>query len=650
MSSKGIKCYTCLKSFPARTITQHRDTCVLKKCIRCREKYLKTTKHNCEYATCTRCGRKHLKATAHNCIPRFKRCSMCKKNIKMTKFETHHCQKKKNCSQCGKNFLVDEFGGRNCIKQKCTKCRKNIPRSEFVNHNCEVKKLCMECRRYWLVNDYDNHPCEREMCRRCLMVISKADFSEHVCEERKECNHCHCKFPASKLKDHGCQRRRCSKCYKSMPKSDFDKHKCDRHMCRKCNALFSNSTSDMHVCDVENKQRCLICGRSVKIQDMKSHQLNCPMRIKRAQGLYSFTIGCKEPMAPPSSKCAKHRGKSRRQKHMQLRPADNSKALIEDYKFRRAMQETFLNLWWGKQPVSLQGLKLNAEIETLCGQIREHRENNTFPILDAWRIHRQLYEERSPKLLFYDLEMSFSYKPGTRYRWIFSICLRDAARNTILHTRVSQGMTVNQLYNASDEPGWEGEVSRWYSERSDKMTSGMEWHQIAETMKKAGIDQECYSMEQSHAFCDHDNLYRNLREIGMHHLVPKRKHVLRLIPTMKLAFPQFKLNHSLSYMHRLLCPDDRNLIARAHTEDADEEMLYIQAGIYFKGTRNNLKPSGIQGYLDGAVPKYLGNLKHTFLPDKNGDLLVSPNYETIKDMEELISDVSHDTSRFSIPN
>ena len=75
----------------------------------------------------------------------------------------------------------------------------------------------------------------------------------------------------------------------------------------------------------------------------------------------------------------------------------------------------------------------------------------------------------------------------------------------------------------------------------------MEWHRIAETMKRVGINQECYSMEQSHAFCDHDNLYLNLREIEVHHRIPKRKHVLRSIPAMKLAFPQFKLNHSLLY-------------------------------------------------------------------------------------------------------
>ena len=65
---------------------------------------------------------------------------------------------------------------------------------------------------------------------------------------------------------------------------------------------------------------------------------------------------------------------------------------------------------------------------------------------------------------------------------------------------------------------------------------------------------------------------------------------------MRLAFKGFDLNHSLSMMHFLLCPDDRNLIENAHTEDADKEMLYKQAGLYFKGTRRTRKPSGIELY------------------------------------------------------
>ena len=81
--------------------------------------------------------------------------------------------------------------------------------------------------------------------------------------------------------------------------------------------------------------------------------------------------------------------------------------------------------------------RLKAEIETLIGRLRDDRENNSFAIVDAWRIHRQLYEERSPRLVFYDLETSYSTKPGKTYRWIVTICMRDAARHLIVHAKVN---------------------------------------------------------------------------------------------------------------------------------------------------------------------------------------------------------------------
>ena len=72
---------------------------------------------------------------------------------------------------------------------------------------------------------------------------------------------------------------------------------------------------------------------------------------------------------------------------------------------------------------------------------------------------------------------------------------------------------------------------------------------------------------------------------------------------MRLAFKGFNLNHSLSMMRFLLFPEDRTLIENAHTEDADEEMLYKQAGLYFKGTRQKRRPSGIElyGTLGGKI-------------------------------------------------
>lgn len=277
--------------------------------------------------------------------------------------------------------------------------------------------------------------------------------------------------------------------------------------------------------------------------------------------------------------------------------------------------------------------QLNAALETLIGKVREHQEKSKFPILPEWRVHRQLYEEKSPKLYFYDLETSRSTKPGTRFPWVFSICMRDAARKTIIHTKISQGMTISQLYDASDKPKWKENVRKWYGERSDDMTPGMEWHQIADTMEKAGVSWECHSMEQSLGFCDHDNLYGNLQEIGRHHLVPQRKNVLRLILAMRLAFKGFGLDHSLSMMHYLLCPEDQNLIDNAHTEDADEEMLYKQAGIYFKGTRSKKKPSGIDLYCTrGRMTQETG------VEEEGDDLLASSEY--IKSMEEVLADVS----------
>ena len=84
-----------------------------------------------------------------------------------------------------------------------------------------------------------------------------------------------------------------------------------------------------------------------------------------------------------------------------------------------------------------RGSQLIAALETLSGRVREHQETSKFQILPAWQVHRQLYEEKSPKLFFYDLETSWSTKPGTKYRWVFSICMRDAARKTIIHTRIN---------------------------------------------------------------------------------------------------------------------------------------------------------------------------------------------------------------------
>lgn len=143
---------------------------------------------------------------------------------------------------------------------------------------------------------------------------------------------------------------------------------------------------------------------------------------------------------------------------------------------------------------------------------------------------------------------------------------------------------------------------------------------------------------QSPGFYDHDTWYGNLKEIGMQRLIPKRTHVLRLIPAMRLVFSDFKLNHSLSFMHRLLCPEDRDLIARAHEEGADVKMLIKQAKLYFKGTRSPLQRLGIEIYLEGGQPKDSGEARS----DNNGALMTPSTDETIKDLEEVILEVSID--------
>ena len=124
-------------------------------------------------------------------------------------------------------------------------------------------------------------------------------------------------------------------------------------------------------------------------------------------------------------------------------------------------------------------VRLDAELGVFQDKLREHYETQNFPIVGAWRTHRELYEKRSPKLVFYDLETSFSYKPGTKYRWIFSICMRDAARNTIVHTKANQEMTISELYEAGGGRHWESDVLRWYGDCSNEVTPGITLSEIA---------------------------------------------------------------------------------------------------------------------------------------------------------------------------
>lgn len=69
-------------------------------------------------------------------------------------------------------------------------------------------------------------------------------------------------------------------------------------------------------------------------------------------------------------------------------------------------------------------------------------------------------------------------------------------------------------------------------------------------------------------------------------------------------------------------------------EDADVEMLYKQAGLYFKGTRQKRKPSGIDLYCTRG-----GKTQQDSDVQNEGDDLLAPD-ELIKGMEDVLADVS----------
>ena len=110
-------------------------------------------------------------------------------------------------------------------------------------------------------------------------------------------------------------------------------------------------------------------------------------------------------------------------------------------------------------------------------------------------------------------------------------------------------------------------------------------------------------------------------------------------------FPRFK--YSLFYTHRLLCPDDSDLASRAHCEDADEETLYKQVGIYFKGTRTEVKPSRIQAYLSPRAPGNIKKLKNQGFRSEKSEPLASLDFKKIKDIEDVIADASSNI-KFSV--
>jgi len=284
---------------------------------------------------------------------------------------------------------------------------------------------------------------------------------------------------------------------------------------------------------------------------------------------------------------------------------------------------------------SSHAARLRGDIERLQGEIREYRENKLFPITEAWRVHRQLYNSRSPDLLA-DLETSWGPPPGQKYNIIFQVCVRDAARNEIIYSKISQGMTVKAVYNLRDNDRWRDQVVKWYGSPLDEMTEGISMHRLAQVLEEKEVNESKYMIEQSIHFCDHDNLYYNFKEIDKQYLIPKRQHVLRLLRAFQITFWNFKMSFGLSDMHRLFFPEDRALIDDAHDAGSDETMTYKQAGVFFRGTENRLKPAGIQVYFN-KIDHFWKDYYLT--KDSNGDLLLPPNFEVIKDMAEIIVNI-----------
>ena len=228
--------------------------------------------------------------------------------------------------------------------------------------------------------------------------------------------------------------------------------------------------------------------------------------------------------------------------------------------------------------------------------VREYLEIRLLPIIDQWREHRRLFNAKSSNLLFMDLETSWGTPPGQDHSLIFQICIWDAAKHEIVYAKISQAMSVETLYNLKADAQWQAQVREWYGPPSDKETEGMSLLELACILEENGINENIFMIEQSIAFCNHDNLYKNLRRIGKQYLVPRRQNVLRLIKAFRIALQDFKINRGLGSMHHILFPQDTELIRYAHTSRADVEMTYKQAGVYFAGTEERDPPPGIQTY------------------------------------------------------
>jgi hypothetical protein len=119
---------------------------------------------------------------------------------------------------------------------------------------------------------------------------------------------------------------------------------------------------------------------------------------------------------------------------------------------------------------------------------------------------------------------------------IFQGCISNAAEQEIVYAKLSQGMSIMALYNLKADPSWQAQLKKWYGSPSDEESEGISLLEFACILGESGINEHMYIIEQSVGFCDHDNLYKNLLQIGKQYLIPKGQNVLRSIRAFRIAF------------------------------------------------------------------------------------------------------------------
>jgi len=80
-------------------------------------------------------------------------------------------------------------------------------------------------------------------------------------------------------------------------------------------------------------------------------------------------------------------------------------------------------------------------------------------------------------------------------------------------------------------------------------------------------------------------------------------------------------------MHRILFPEDTELVKQTHDSRADVEMTYKQAEAYFAGTEKTNRPVGIQMYLKKRNHNWI--TYRTTIDATSGDLLLPQDFKII---------------------